>query len=146
MSASTMNSQLQASGVAALAGVATHLAFFIRGEHHRYGVTLIKLYAGLVLLLGASLFAIKKYAFADALIATLAVSTSYLAGLYSSILIYRAFLHPLRKFKGPFRAKLSNIFHAVLIRKSDNYLHVTKMHEKYGPIVRIGTQHATDRH
>lgn len=135
-----MDSQLKACGVAALVGVTTHLGFFIRGEHHRYGVTLLKVYAGLVLLLGSFLFTVRNYTLTDTIISTTSLSTSYLAGLYGSILTYRAFLHPLRKFKGPFEAKLSNLYHASLIKKSDNYLQVTKMHEKYGPIVRTGIE------
>lgn len=60
-------------------------------------------------------------------------------GLTLSISVYRLFFHRLRKFPGPFLARLSR-FYAVSLAAKDvqYYLEVGKMHEKYGDFVRTG--------
>ncbi|KAI9367627.1 cytochrome P450 [Aspergillus egyptiacus] len=119
-------------------GVLSHLLYFIRGEHHQYAhrwftraLTAVSLLAGAVLRLTA-------YPPLPALCLTVLLSLSYLLGLYTSIGLYRAFFHRCRKFQGPFAARLSNLYHMHIIRKSDNYFVMQKLHEKYGPIVRTG--------
>ncbi|KAK2734555.1 hypothetical protein FQN55_002597 [Onygenales sp. PD_40] len=124
--------------LAAVAGITTHLGFFIHGEHHRYGHKIVKAYIYLFFSLGAAILYFTHYAVAKTIINTLLISASYLAGLYGSISAYRVLFHPLRQFPGPFLCRLSNIYHSSLLKKSDNYLVMHKLHEKYGPICRTG--------
>ncbi|KAL3436403.1 cytochrome P450 [Aspergillus tetrazonus] len=126
------------SAGAGIAGILSHLVYFIRGEHHQYAHRWITR-----ALAGIAAVAIATLRLTDwqpllSLILTALISTSYFLGLYSSIGIYRVFFHPLRRFKGPFWARASNLYHMYIIRKSDNYLVMKKMHEKYGPIIRTG--------
>ncbi|PLB48736.1 cytochrome P450 monooxygenase [Aspergillus steynii IBT 23096] len=62
----------------------------------------------------------------------------HVAGIYLSMLVYRAFYHPLAKFPGPFLARLSNFYVTALsAKKLQLYNEVQKLHEQYGDIVRI---------
>ncbi|KMU77556.1 hypothetical protein CISG_01314 [Coccidioides immitis RMSCC 3703] len=124
--------------VAGGVGVLSHLLYFIRGEHHKYAHRWItRIFAGITVL-AVSVLRVTEYQFLRTLILTILLSTSYFVGLYGSIGIYRIFFHPLRKFKGPFWARASNLYHMCMIRKSDNYLVMKKLHKQYGPIIRTG--------
>ncbi|KAL1962758.1 hypothetical protein VTN77DRAFT_9212 [Rasamsonia byssochlamydoides] len=60
-------------------------------------------------------------------------------GLFASIAIYRLFFHRLRRFPGPWGAKLSRFYAMGLASKSLQYhLELEKMHRKYGDFVRTG--------
>ncbi|KAL1635189.1 hypothetical protein SLS56_001943 [Neofusicoccum ribis] len=59
-------------------------------------------------------------------------------GLAASVLVYRAFFHRLRRFPGPFAARLSKL-HAVYLSTNFQYnLELQKQHAQYGDIVRTG--------
>ncbi|KAK2753551.1 hypothetical protein FQN54_007328 [Arachnomyces sp. PD_36] len=62
----------------------------------------------------------------------------HLVGVYSSMLVYRAFFHRLRKFPGPFLARLSTFYLTSL--SSDLHLNweVEKLHKQYGDYLRLG--------
>ena len=63
--------------------------------------------------------------------------SSYVVSLTTSILIYRIAFHPLRKFPGPFTARLAKLSHVLrLLTKSDNYVQADRLHKNYGDIVR----------
>ncbi|KAK4031758.1 cytochrome P450 [Parachaetomium inaequale] len=47
-------------------------------------------------------------------------------------------LSPLRKFPGPFLAGYTNLWRIAQVRTGRYHLNIKKLHEKYGPIVRIG--------
>ncbi|KAM0335212.1 hypothetical protein ACHAQA_000254 [Verticillium albo-atrum] len=67
------------------------------------------------------------------------LSFSFLAGIYSSLLIYRAAFHRLNRFPGPFAARLSNFY--ITRRSVKNFQlfqEVRDLHAQYGDIVRIG--------
>ncbi|KAF3352075.1 Elongation factor 1-beta [Verticillium dahliae VDG1] len=69
----------------------------------------------------------------------LALSFSFLAGLYASLLTYRAAFHRLNRFPGPFAARLSNFY--ITRRSVKNFQlfqEVQDLHKQYGDIVRIG--------
>lgn len=64
--------------------------------------------------------------------------TCFALSLATSMLVYRTFFHRLRRFPGPFVARLSK-FHAVYLSRNFQYnLELQKQHEKYGDIVRTG--------
>ncbi|KGO40744.1 Cytochrome P450 [Penicillium expansum] len=63
----------------------------------------------------------------------------HILGIYTSMLFYRAFLHRLSRFPGPFLAKLSNFYVTALsARKLHLYEETEKLHELYGDYVRLG--------
>lgn len=62
----------------------------------------------------------------------------YLTTLALSILLRRAFYHPLRRFDGPFGAKLSKWWGVFWTMDGRRHHKLRKLHEKYGDIVRIG--------
>jgi tryprostatin B 6-hydroxylase len=130
----------EAKGCAAMAaaGVATHLLYFIRGDHNRYAHRWITRALTGIAALGLVVLHLVQYDFVRAAILTALFTPSYFAGLFTSIGLYRVFLHPLGRFPGPFLARFSNLYHLYIIRKSDNYLVMQKLHAKYGPIVRTG--------
>lgn len=123
----------------AVAGVAAHLGYFIHGEHHMQSLQwlLTAIFSPLVLFLALLKFDVAS-SYVTALKLTAVILTSFFASLTGSILAYRIFFHPLRHFPGPFAAKCSKLTHvARLLEKSDNYLQVHMLHEKYGDIVRL---------
>lgn len=65
--------------------------------------------------------------------------TSYLVGVYTSLIIYRLWLSPLNKFPGPWQAKISNIWLCIQMKNFDGYLLFEKLHKRYGKYVRIGS-------
>ncbi|KAF2759886.1 cytochrome P450 monooxygenase-like protein [Pseudovirgaria hyperparasitica] len=60
--------------------------------------------------------------------------------LYSSIVVYRVFFHPLRRYPGPILARITNFWHVYKCLDAKNHLLLEKLHEQYGPIVRVGPQ------
>ncbi|KAL9943998.1 hypothetical protein D7B24_000866 [Verticillium nonalfalfae] len=67
------------------------------------------------------------------------LSFSFLAGLYASLLTYRAAFHRLNRFPGPFAARMSNFY--ITRRSVKNFQlfqEVQDLHKQYGDIVRIG--------
>ncbi|KAF1814179.1 cytochrome P450, variant [Eremomyces bilateralis CBS 781.70] len=60
-------------------------------------------------------------------------------GWYLSLFVYRLHLHPLAKFPGPKLAALSKWyeFHYEVVQRGQFSRHISELHEKYGPVVRI---------
>ena len=61
------------------------------------------------------------------------------AALYTSIILFRLFFHPLSKFPGPAFAKVTKFWHVSKVLDSKNYLLLEKLYQQYGDIVRTGT-------
>ena len=63
----------------------------------------------------------------------------YTISLFSSIVIYRAYFHPLKKFPGPFWARIFSWWRVKHIAQDGPYYaFVDRLHAKYGDVVRIG--------
>ena len=63
----------------------------------------------------------------------------FFGGLASSIVLYRAFFHPLRDFPGPFPARVTKFYGTWLAgTRTMYYKDLAKMHDKYGDFVRTG--------
>ena len=77
--------------------------------------------------------------FGEAFYTTWALGTSFLVGLFGSMLVWRIFFNPLNKFPGPFGARISNFTFTAKLGKSDLYHQLHALHKKHGRIVRIGT-------
>lgn len=124
--------------VGATLGVASHLGYFIHGEHHMQATKITALFviAPLLLFVTISRY-IVDHPYIEARKITAVGTGCYITALSTSILIYRAFFHPLRNFPGPFSARLSKVVHVLWIAKSSkNYLLQEKLFEKYGEFVR----------
>ncbi|UNI22115.1 hypothetical protein JDV02_008035 [Purpureocillium takamizusanense] len=78
---------------------------------------------------------------------TASADTSFLAGLFGSMLLYRAFFHRLRRFPGPFAARLSNFYHFAITARTNmqHHLFIRKLHGQYGDFVRTGPRELSIR-
>lgn len=128
------------------AGVATHLVFFNRGEHHlngaRYVQTFLALY--IMAIMATSVFLEEPISRAASHASSLAIF--YLAGIYASLLMYRVSFGPLRKFPGPFGARISSFWFSFHLAKHDAYRQFVELHEEYGDFVRIGSNEVSILH
>ncbi|KAI0399882.1 cytochrome P450 [Xylaria palmicola] len=128
-----------AAALSAVAGIVSHLGYFIYGEHmltaHRLVILAILSPPAAVTLL-TSLVGLPL---SHATQFTFITYGAYLTALFTSILVYRGFFHPLRHFPGPRLARLSQFYHVFHISsKVDNYRHLDRLHQKYGEYVRVG--------
>ncbi|KAL3441549.1 cytochrome P450 [Aspergillus insuetus] len=70
---------------------------------------------------------------------TMLASFSFNLGLTASTLLYRSFFHRLRRFPGPFLAKVSRLSIAMRSMKRTQYhCDLEEMHRQYGDFVRTG--------
>lgn len=64
---------------------------------------------------------------------------SFFSGLGISVVVYRLFFHPLRRFPGPVLARLTKLYGTWLAGKESMYhKELQVMHDKYGDFVRTG--------
>lgn len=61
-----------------------------------------------------------------------------LVGYFVWAVVYYRFLHPLAKFPGPFLASISNLWKVYECYTTDFPRRMCAVHEKYGPVVRVG--------
>lgn len=133
-----MISELEIYSCIAAAGIASHLAYFIRGEHHSKAPVLFTL--------ALALFAVGVFAQVQfghlmtpqALMKTALIFSVYLTSLFSSMVIYRLFFHPLKGFPGPFLVKTSKLWHMFQIAGVNNFKWLDCIHKNYGDVVRTG--------
>lgn len=72
-------------------------------------------------------------------IASLFTATLHIAGLLSSLLVFRLYQHPLRGFPGPTLARCSHFWVVGLtVKRWHLYEELQTLHLKYGDFVRIG--------
>ena len=129
--------------IAATGGVVSHLCVFIWGEWHLYTPFLFLLYSSLsVIVVLAELFNAHEDA-AGASATALMILLTYAISLFTSMIIYRVFFHPLRKFPGPLLGRISKLWHTYHSWDGKNYLFLDEMHRKYGSIVRTGPNELT---
>ncbi|KAF7378106.1 hypothetical protein MSAN_00234800 [Mycena sanguinolenta] len=63
----------------------------------------------------------------------------YYAGLLTSIMAYRISpIHPLSKYPGPVLCKISKLWLAFVVSRGNLHLYIQALHDKYGPVIRIG--------
>lgn len=125
-----------------VSGVLLHLLVFRIGEWDLYTPHLL---AAPALLFGAGTYGLSKYVLGETVPSLHSAGIVWLllaaciAGLFTSILVYRAAFHRLNRFPGPFLARLSNVYVTSLsVRKFHLFEEVQELHAKYGDIVRIG--------
>ncbi|KAF5632076.1 cytochrome p450 [Fusarium sp. NRRL 52700] len=126
----------------ALCGIATHLAIFRIGEWdvavHRIVASFGLIYASIFSLL-AYHGDLERQSLLDAWYIASELMAAFIAGLYSSMVIYRFCFHPLRQFPGPTFAPLSALYAISMSMKEFHmFLEVQKLHKTYGDFIRLG--------
>ncbi|KAF2087465.1 cytochrome P450 monooxygenase [Saccharata proteae CBS 121410] len=132
--------------VAALVGIASHIGFFHRAEHHLNGITYLQVFLAVCTI---SSFALVHYAdqtVKETVGLVSAVAGSWLVGLWTSLLVYRVLLHPLNKFSGPFAARFSSFWISFHVGNSQAYKTIHDLHKKYGQFVRYGSNEISITH
>src|SRR6187402_3037247 len=117
---------------AAVLGVIAHLVFFkcIEIDTHP-----------LLLFTGCLLFPFAlSHVFTTTLSLSFVLTAIFISSLFISILAYRAFLHPLHKFSGPFPARLTKFWALLQTARTGLKWHQVNasLHEEYGDYVRTG--------
>ncbi|KAM0226793.1 hypothetical protein ACHAP5_012315 [Fusarium lateritium] len=80
-----------------------------------------------------------NFTFLQAFFRTWIVASAFNTGLFGSILVYRAFLHRLHCFPGPFVAKLSRFYATKSVaKKLKANEDIQRLHRTYGDFVRVG--------
>ena len=137
---------LRSVGIAAASGVALHVFYFRQSEHHMYGVKYLQaalaLFAGAIFCLVRFLSVPPRAAFDLVSIHGLAC----LAGIYASLITYRLFFHPLRRFPGPFWARLTSLWFSTQLKNADAHKQMLELHRNYGHFVRIGSSDLSITH
>ncbi|KAL7929595.1 cytochrome P450 [Trichoderma chlorosporum] len=123
-------------------GVLAHLVYFNRGEHHlapqRYVFAAVVSFLSGALLIRSSVFFGPNADWISAVILSTKIHACFFEGLYSSLIVYRLFFHPLNKFPGPIGARISTFWLIYHVRTLDAWRKITALHDQYGPYVRIG--------
>lgn len=123
---------------AAILGVASHLIYFIRNEHHLQAGRLVRVYSLAVCVLCLVVSEMNGEVPRKAAFLSAALGLSYFLGMFTSMVTYRIFFHRLNRFPGPFGAKVSKLWHAWHVLDSKQYLLLDKLHKTYGDFVRTG--------
>lgn len=124
--------------IAALAGLASHLFFYIHGEHHMIAPVLFYSYIALIHAIFFYQLHILDYAYIHAVQNTASIVVAYMIPLFASMTVYRTCFHRLRSFPGPVLARVTKFWHVYQARHSLNYLVLQRLHSQYGPFVRTG--------
>ncbi|KAE8376666.1 cytochrome P450 [Aspergillus bertholletiae] len=136
---------LESQLLAFIVGTLSYVGYFNRGEHHMYGTTYIQIHTVAFALLTALQYRLGA-ALEEAVKQTCLYDGIFLAGLFSSLLMYRAFLNPLNAFSGPWMARISSFYMTFRIQRMRMYKALQELHEKHGYFVRIGTQELSITH
>ena len=124
--------------IAASIGPISHILYFIRGEHHQHTLQFLQILFYGFLPFSFVLARLLQLQYAHAMqLAAMAVG-SYLTALFTSMLVYRSFFHPLNSFPGPRFAKLSKFYQFFTGLKLDACRRSHEAHKKYGNFVRTG--------
>ena len=120
------------------AGIATHLFYYKQYEFHVNPLRNLQAF-----LLAVTTIAIARIQYYDtpirlATTSTLSLAGFLLAGLFTSLLVYRLFFNPLNKIPGPFGARISKFDTVFRNAKLDGHHQLLRLHQKYGRFVRIG--------
>ena len=136
---------LQAALLAAAAGPLSHYLIWCRYEFDGF---FYKIVGAVLLLQPVALLNIKLsgQTWLQSYVALVSLETAYSASLFASIGLYRVFFHPLRRFPGPFWARLWMWWKIAKFAEAEKgYLVIDDLHKKYGDVVRIGMQSLTLR-
>lgn len=120
---------------AATTGLLSHVLYFIRGYHDTRSLPIFLGHAGAYFFCTAVL-GVKIGLWRGAVVSSV-LFASYLAALFTSIVIYRLFFHPLRHFPGPLAAKITRFYGPWTARNGQMHLEHIRITKEYGNIVRM---------
>lgn len=125
--------------VAAILGPVSHVLLWVRVDIDSWSHKLCVI-ANLIFFLSPILLWQRGFSLGHAISASLTAEICYAASLIASIGFYRAFLHPLKAYPGPFWARISVFWKVKHFQKSNwqAYRVIDKAHKDYGNIVRVG--------
>ena len=138
MNMEDFNFAQRACSIAAGLGVLSHVAYFRRGEHHKETLPLIQLFAASIPLSALSLAHFLHFNYGQAILDAACIVGSFVGGVWTSMIIYRAFFHRLNKFPGPWPLKLTKFCQLVSLWKLDAFRRSYRQHQKHGNFVRTG--------
>jgi hypothetical protein len=123
----------------ALLGLTSHLTYFIHSHHPFYHCTFIALTFLLCPIISlVFLTRIASFPLREALRLVAVTWWSFTGSIWLSMGIYRLFFHRLRRYPGPFLAKLSQVWWVWRNLREQNYLVLDELHRTYGEYVRVG--------
>jgi len=126
----------RACAAAAVTGFLSHVLYFIKGYRDMQAFHIL---VGHVLAYGGITAGVATQSgIGRAFVVSTAVFAAYLASLFTSIVTYRLFFHPLRRFPGPLAAKITRFYGPWTARNRQMHLEQMKLFKQYGNIVRIG--------
>ncbi|KAK4448808.1 Tryprostatin B 6-hydroxylase [Podospora aff. communis PSN243] len=130
-----LSPELVALSVLAIAsGIAAHLAVFRKGEWDVASPSIFVFY--IVSFALVSLPA--HYHLGFPLLSAVTLAGLHVAGLFGSMLVYRAWFHRLSAYPGPFLARLTTFYiTARSMKKLHLYEEVQKLHAEHGDYVRL---------
>ena len=138
LSAALRSSWESTAALSLVAGIATHISIQ-PFEIDDKGWHIFFLYPITGSLILAAYTQIAGFGILQAILRATLISCTFNVGLVGSMLLYRAFFHRLRRFPGPFVAKLSRFYamrHAATA--CQNNIVTQQLHEQYGDFVRVG--------
>jgi hypothetical protein len=124
--------------LAAVTGLLAHNVIFIRGEWHRQASELCALSFALPVVLWVLELRHDDRLTYEGLQNIFSVTGSFFAGLFVSIVVYRLMFHRLRKYPGPFLARITKLWHFYHCRNTQNHLLMEGLRQQYGNCVRVG--------
>lgn len=126
---------LIASALGPLSHVAVWTRFDLDSNSHQ-----LLILANLIVLLSPFVLFARGFTIINALLYSAVSQSCYVVSLLTSIGIYRAFLHPLKGYPGPFWARVSVFWKVKQFQgsKFQAFEVIDQLHEQYGPVVRIG--------
>jgi hypothetical protein len=125
-------------GAALAAGIASHLFYFKPYEHHLYPLRYVQAFLFAIATISFGRSQVYETTIAAQVAPTLSLAAIWLAGVFSSLAIYRLFFNPLNKIPGPYFARLSKFNTVFRNSKLDGHHQLQQLHQKYGKFVRIG--------
>jgi hypothetical protein len=112
--------------LAAASGAFTHLAVFREGEWDVASPSIFALY---FTVFAAALFSASSQLINIPIVVVTQIAICHVAGVYTSMLLCRAFFHRLSKYPGPFLARLINFYITALsMKKLHLFEEVQKLH------------------
>ncbi|KAF2679346.1 cytochrome P450 [Lentithecium fluviatile CBS 122367] len=133
---------------ATIFGASGHLLYFIKGEHHLTTPVILLTYTGIFLFTAWFQAIANQWSIGTACYYASIFLGTHLAALFSSMIFYRLFFHPLRYFPGPLDMRISKLSHVfrLLRNRSKNYELLEKLRHQYGEFVRTGPNELTIFH
>lgn len=122
----------------AFAGVVSHNTYWSK---HEFDAEVPRILLGAILTHSAlTVYFLRESSFLASSLYASILESSYVIALFASIAVYRLFRHPLKRFNGPYWARLTTWWKVKHITKEGtHYALFDKLHRQYGDVVRSGT-------